>query len=489
MDALIRLFLLISWLTLINTGLVGCRPTQEEFPKGATLQLVLAKNQPLKPVYFWEDSLQRQMSFELYYFDQNQIFRPLNQSPQFLINGQPLAGNSFVFPAPGQYTVSAHLNNRTSDNQLIITVSKATDYLQTVRIKAAVPWLNADSISRLPLTYELLTKQGNLLNAADYPAPQLWADGQLQPQSTFFATSKVGIRRLEATFLGVPSTVLAVTARSALHYPLTRLPVVIHVPDELSAVVEPTRLLASVNQFFRQRLAGADPNRAEAAIEFYPAPNDPQGQPLAVAGLHTLVGIGMSSTSAAQRIVAEQIKQWCPHQYINVFVGLNWIASFDAQTNYAYQPVLPAATELGPTCDEIAALNWSSNQFPAIHLAPASWVVDNGTFAHELGHFLGLPHTYQPTCGGRSMFDDVPLYVGSLRDEHGQKYSCQGAAFVADNLMDYSSGWRSFTQDQVTFMRLMLERGHYIPTRFKDTGLSRRGGLKLAALSQGSTLR
>ncbi|WP_461138997.1 hypothetical protein [Spirosoma pomorum] len=78
MDTVTRFVLSISWLAAITTALVGCRQPEEKLPQGTTLQLVLAQNQPLKPVYFWEDSLQRQLSFELYHYDQNQFFRPLN---------------------------------------------------------------------------------------------------------------------------------------------------------------------------------------------------------------------------------------------------------------------------------------------------------------------------------------------------------------------------------------------------------------------------
>jgi hypothetical protein len=87
-----------------------------------------------------------------------------------------MAGNTFTFAEPGQYFFSARITNRTNDNQLVLTVSRATDYLKAVIIKAPIPLLNADSLCQLPLTYELIAKQGSSLSTADYPAPQLWAD-------------------------------------------------------------------------------------------------------------------------------------------------------------------------------------------------------------------------------------------------------------------------------------------------------------------------
>lgn len=454
-----------GWLVLLSTSLLTCRPLTDEVPQGGNLQLVMAQNQPAKPVYFWEDSLQRQVSFELYYFDQNHFFTHLSETPQFFVNSQLITGNTFTFPGVGHYIVSARFKGRMSDNQLVLTVSTAVAYLQTIRIQVPVTLLNADSVSRLPLTYELIPKQGEPLPIADYPSPQLIADDQSQGQAAFFSTLQPGIHRLQARFLGVLSNVLVVNARPTVDYTLVRLPVVLHVPKRMAPGVNPTALLASVNQFYRKKLSGTDPNRADTWIEFYPAPIDPQGQPLAVAGLHSLSSTNSESVSEAQRMVAEVIHTWCPRQYINVFIGNNWIDGYTPSTNYSFMPDLASSGSPRPTCDELIHVHWSANQLPAIHLAPGvSWSVDMGTFTHELGHFLGLPHSFSLSCLDPTVFGDVPLHLGSLADQQGVRYSCQGAAFISDNMMDYGGPWRSFTQDQVKAMRLTLEQGTYIPS-------------------------
>lgn len=147
---------------------------------------------------------------------------------------------------------------------------------------------------------------------------------------------------------------------------------------------------------------------------------------MTIAGLHPLSNTDSVSVPEAQDIVATLLHTWCPRQYINVLIGMNWIDSYAPSTNYAFMPVLPPAGTLQPTCADLAAANWSSAELPAIHLAPGTWLGDNGTFAHELVHFLGLPHSFRPNCEGSSVFKDVPNYLASSPDGSGRKYSCQG---------------------------------------------------------------
>ncbi|GAB3756850.1 M43 family zinc metalloprotease [Spirosoma pomorum] len=442
-----------------------CRPPADEVSKKARLQLVLTGNKPLKPVYFWEDSLHRQLSLELYYYDQNQAFTAPPEPPQFLVDGQPFAGNTFVFPSPGQYTISARVKNRTSDNQLVLTVSRAADYLQKVILKAPMLLLNADSVSQLPLSYELIPKQGKPLDPADYPSLQLLADDRPQPTASYYSTRQVGYHRLYASFLGVPSNGILVTARPAINYPLVRLPVIMHVPQAMVDQVDPAALLAHVNQLFRRSLPSSTPNQADAYIEFYPATLDPTGQPLAVAGLHPLSVTNPDSASQAQRIVGDLLHQWCPRQYLNVVIGIDWYRRYPVGYSYAFYPTLQPTGSPLPSCADLKTADWSKPELPAVYIAPEVLPNAGGTIAHEIGHFLGLGHTFSLSCNGTGQFADVPMHLEAYVDANGLKYSCQRAAFVSDYVMDYHINHRrSFTRDQVSMMRTVLERGSYVPT-------------------------
>ncbi|MBN8826531.1 MULTISPECIES: M43 family zinc metalloprotease [unclassified Spirosoma] len=465
MPYLKRIWLGICCLVLLAMTILTCRPPADEVSKKARLQVVLMGNQPPKTVYFWEDSLHRQLSFELYYYDQNQAFTAPPAPPQFLVNGQVIAGNTFTFPEPGQYTISARVKNRVSEDQLVLTVSRAADYLRQVLLKAPVLLLNADSISQLPLSYELIPKQGKSLDPADYPAPQLVADDQPQPTAAYFATRQVGPHRLYSSFLGVPSNGILVTARPAISYPLIRLPVIMHVPRAMANQVDPAALLAEVNQIYRRALLSSTPNQADAYIEFYPAPQDPAGQPLAVAGLHPLSVTNPDSATQAQRIVGNLLHQWCPRQYLNVVIGIDWYRRYPAEYSYATIPTLLPKGSPPPSCADLTMADWSKTELPAVYISPLGLPKVGSNLAHELGHFLGLGHTFSPTCTGIGQFADVPLHLEAYADANGLKYNCQRAAFVSDYVMDYYiTPRRSFTQDQVGMMRTVLERGSYVPT-------------------------
>lgn len=106
------------------------------------------------------------------------------------------------------------------------------------------------------------------------------------------------------------------------------------------------------------------------------------------------------------------------------------------------------------------------------------------TLAHELGHYLGLRHTfsesYSGLCIDSDFCDDTPTYnrqnYESLVQVYGLSYkehldelisreSCNtGVTFVSTNIMDYSITYSNeFTSQQAERIRYILEHGVFIP--------------------------
>ncbi|RYF66442.1 MAG: hypothetical protein EOO39_23010, partial [Cytophagaceae bacterium] len=130
------IYLLIG---LLAACLLSCQQAEEHMPGVARMQIVMAQNRMPKPVYFLEDALHNQVSFELYFFDATGSLLTLPGQPQFLVNGQPFAGNSYRFTRAGQYTFTARFNNRVCDNQLVLTASAMRDYIDRLVINSFVP--------------------------------------------------------------------------------------------------------------------------------------------------------------------------------------------------------------------------------------------------------------------------------------------------------------------------------------------------------------
>ncbi|UHG93177.1 M43 family zinc metalloprotease [Spirosoma oryzicola] len=452
-------------------------------PDVARIEVVLAKNKPLLPIVFLEDSTHKQVTLDVYYFDANNSFVSPAVTPQFLVNGQPLSSNTYTFSQPGQFTFSAQIGNRKSDNELVVKVGSVADLISRFSITTAVPALNADSISRLPLIYELVDGKGRSLNPIDYPPISLSVNETRNPNNDFLSTQQAGEHRLQASFLGKRSDVLLVTARKPARYPLVRLPVIIHILQSANASqINPTSILADVNRTFRQNKRSTDPNQADAYLEFVPATTDPDGHPLTIAGLDILTVDNPSSIDTARAWVNRIVHHWCPQQYINVFVSLDWVRRYGRGYSYSYFPGSPGSTPL--TCEQIQTIDWPTNDVPAIY------IYDQWSFIsldHELGHFLGLVHTFQYGCSRSGLEVDVPYHVEAYPDASGLKYTCDRIPFVSQYVMDYYVPHNSFTYDQVKSMRRTLNVGSYIPKAVTRRGDQRSGAIPFR-LEQGSII-
>jgi hypothetical protein len=260
--------------------------------------------------------------------------------------------------------------------------------------------------------------------------------------------------------------------------------------------------LAQLNAMFRNKFVEnsneLDPNASDSFIEFYLAENDPNGSKLKEPGINRLnfsrPYVPLTETyvyNENQRqfeIALEQaLSKWNTNKYFNIVVENfgNWgyagLAKMSMIDNNRRHLIPQEYINLPIVKSPLEERNWgntNSRLFKdhvringASNILTESPSVDgrlfkNSVLSHEIGHALGLPHTFgqQENCTDHIHSDglfDTPRQVSSSFDT-----SCDGIRFRQRNLMNYiSSDHRgSFSYDQITIMRARIEASFNIPT-------------------------
>jgi hypothetical protein len=153
---------------------------------------------------------------------------------------------------------------------------------------------------------------------------------------------------------------------------------------------------------------------------------------------------------------------WDTNRYMNVYTNA-------VPCCYGYVSGFPSEGIAGQASDRVV-LWWE-----AVGRQPTTgWPLNMGrTATHEVGHYLGLYHTFEGGCGSASACSSTGDLICDTARESGANYGCPGAASSCSspdpihNYMDYTDDpclWE-FTPEQVNRTRCTLE--HWRPTLYK----------------------
>lgn len=192
-------------------------------------------------------------------------------------------------------------------------------------------------------------------------------------------------------------------------------------------------------------------NGTYAAVQFELATEDPLGNP--TTGIVRYNNTTWYNDSGSYWVTTE----WDPTRYINVYTN-------SAGGFLGYVPAFPHEGIAGTSGDRIVVL-W--NAFG--RNAPIGPPYDQGrTLTHEMGHYLGLYHTFQgcgsgtvPACytAGDVICDTPPEDTATFGCPAGKNSCAGGGLDPIDNYMDYSDDlcMERFTPEQVNRMRCTVE--------------------------------
>lgn len=266
---------------------------------------------------------------------------------------------------------------------------------------------------------------------------------------------------------------------------LIKIPVVFHVMHNgedvgMGTNLSHTQILAQIEQAnndLRKREGTSGYNDyefgADTGIELVPALYDPSGYRLVEPGINRInnleVGFGteVHSESVINAIV-KPLTQWNPNEYLNV-----WITHLSSGVlGYAQFPVasgLDGIEDEGLAETDGIVLNCMSvGSVELPNTLATSEIYENynkgRTFTHELGHWLGLRHTWgDGGCETDDYCSDTPYNEGANYGCVTQSYSC-GSQDLTDNYMDYTDDicMNNFTEDQKARIMVVM---HNSPRR------------------------
>lgn len=236
-----------------------------------------------------------------------------------------------------------------------------------------------------------------------------------------------------------------------------RIPVVVHVIMSTSGTgsLTDSRIQSQIDVLNEDFLAIPGTNGApgtDVQIEFYLATEDPSGSPT--------TGITRSTNNTWFNDGGSYYNSlaWDTNRYLNIYTN-------SASGALGYVPDLPQGGIAGSNSDRVVVLYSSFGRN-----APLTPFHLGRTTTHEVGHYLGLYHTFNGGCSNSYTSGDR---IMDTNPESSPTYGCPGSRSSCgsqapiDNYMDYSDDacMEKFTPEQANRMRCSLV--HYRPNLYE----------------------
>lgn len=233
-----------------------------------------------------------------------------------------------------------------------------------------------------------------------------------------------------------------------------RIPVVVHIIESSTGSGKISDALVHsqiqiLNEDFNALAGSLGQNGYDAKIEFYLATTDPNGNP--TTGITRTVNSTWYNDSGDYWTSLA----WDTRNYLNIYTN-----TAGGNLGYAYVP--SGGGVVGNTWDRVV-IYWASFGLNAPIGPPYNL---GRTVTHEVGHYLGLYHTFQGGCSSLTGCNNNGDLICDTNPEQGPNYSpctretCGGPSpDPTDNYMDYSDDicMTRFTVEQVRRMRCTLQ--------------------------------
>lgn len=239
-----------------------------------------------------------------------------------------------------------------------------------------------------------------------------------------------------------------------------RIPVVVHVIRSGSGQqgnISMARVQSQIrvlNEDFRALAGSNGGSGTNCEIEFFLADRDPNGQPTS--------GVTYDNNDAWFNLPGAQLNNppfltqlaWNPREYLNIYTANLPGGVLGLAFSFPWEPT--ANTPRDGVIILHSAFGTGSGTQPPFHLGR--------TTTHEVGHYLGLYHTFQGGCGNIACYRSGDL-ICDTDAEAGPAFGCPtgnatcgGGPDPVRNYMDYSddSCMRNFTPEQARRMRCTM---------------------------------
>jgi Pregnancy-associated plasma protein-A len=235
---------------------------------------------------------------------------------------------------------------------------------------------------------------------------------------------------------------------------LYRIPVVVHIIESSTGSGRISDALVAsqiqiLNEDFKAIAGSLGQNGYNASIEFFLATTDPSGNP--TTGITRTVNSTWYNDSGDYWTPLA----WDTRNYLNIYTN-----TAGGNLGYAYVP--SGGGVVGNVWDRVV-IYWASFGLNGPIGPPYNL---GRTVTHEVGHYLGLYHTFQGGCSSTSGCNNNGDLICDTNPEQSPNYSpctretCGGPSpDPTDNYMDYSDDicMQRFTVEQVRRMRCTLQ--------------------------------